>query len=216
MGVMSTWAIVVAAGGGARFGGAKQFDDLAGMRVVDHAVAAGRAVVDGTVVVVPSGHEWSGAPESVAVTGGETRTASVRSGLGAVPRDADIIVVHDAARPLATAGLFRLVIAAVVAGADGAIPGVPLADTVKRVHQDRVVETLDRDPLVAVQTPQAFRADVLRRAHRSGAEATDDAALVEVSGGSVVVVPGEASNRKITTPGDLEVAELFLTERARR
>jgi len=121
--------------------------------------------------------------------------------------DADVVVVHDAARPLASRELFRAVVEAVVAGADGAIPGLAVADTVKRVRGGRVVETLDRSELVAVQTPQAFRAEALRRAHAGAPEATDDAGLLEALGLSVVVVPGEYRNLKLTSPDDLVTAE---------
>ena len=121
-----------------------------------------------------------------------------------------MVVVHDAARPLASSSLFAAVVKAVGDGADGAVPGLPVADTVKRVEGDVVVETVDRALLVAVQTPQAFRVDVLRRAHGGDPEATDDAALVERVGGRVVVVAGEADNRKITTPGDLAAARLLV------
>jgi 2-C-methyl-D-erythritol 4-phosphate cytidylyltransferase len=130
----------------------------------------------------------------------------VRSGLAFVPGDADVVVVHDAARPLASADLFRAVLDAVRAGADGAVPGVTIRDTVKRVRGAVVSATVPRDELVAVQTPQAFRADVLRAAHRGEPDATDDAALVEAAGGRVVVVPGEEANIKITVPGDLDAA----------
>lgn len=161
-----------------------------------------RHACDDVVVVLPPGQGG--------VTGGATRSESVRNGLAAVPDDAEIIVVHDAARPVATHELFRAVIDAVEAGADAAIPGVPVTDTVKRVDGDRVVETLDRAALVVVQTPQAFRADVLRAAHASGDDATDDAALVEAVGGKVVVVAGDARNIKITAPEDLRIAEALL------
>ena len=115
--------------------------------------------------------------------------------------------VHDAARPLASPDLYARVIAAVRAGADGAIPGLAVTDTIKVVDDDGVVvDTPDRASLVAVQTPQAFRAATLRAAHGSGGEATDDAALVEAFGGRVVVVAGEPANRKITTPADLDWA----------
>jgi 2-C-methyl-D-erythritol 4-phosphate cytidylyltransferase len=118
--------------------------------------------------------------------------------------DADIVVVHDGARPFASEDLYRLVIAAVRDGADGAIPGVPVTDTVKVVDDAKtVVQTLDRSVLVTVQTPQAFRADALRSAHARGDDTTDDAALVEHAGGRVVVVPGEPENRKITVADDL-------------
>ncbi len=136
----------------------------------------------------------------------------MRAGLAALPAGADLVVVHDAARPLATKALFAAVVAAVRDGADAAVPGVAVADTVKRVAGDRVVETVPRDALVAVQTPQAFRADILRAAHTAGADATDDAALVEATGSTVVVVPGEPANLKVTTRSDLAVAAALLAE----
>jgi len=119
-------------------------------------------------------------------------------------------VVHDAARPLATRALFDAVITAVRGGADGAVPGLAVTDTLKRVDDVRVTATVDRVGLVAVQTPQAFRADVLREAHASGADATDDAALVEELGGTVVVVPGDPRNLKVTGPADLMIAAALL------
>jgi 2-C-methyl-D-erythritol 4-phosphate cytidylyltransferase len=198
------WTIVVAAGSGSRFGGPKQFADLAGRRVADWAIDAARAVSDGVVLVVPADQV---AVEPGAVAGGPTRAESVRRGLATVPTTASVVLVHDAARPFASGALFEAVIAAVRAGADGAIPAVPVADTVKEVDEaGTVVATPDRHRLVAVQTPQGFRADVLRRAHATGAEGTDDASLVEAIGGRVVTVPGEASNRKITAPEDLDWA----------
>ncbi|HVM55514.1 MAG TPA: 2-C-methyl-D-erythritol 4-phosphate cytidylyltransferase [Acidimicrobiales bacterium] len=212
---MTTWAIVVAAGRGERFGRPKQFERLAGRRVVDWALDDARDACDGVVLVVPPGHDEPSGPrgwlgEVPVVVGGDSRSESVRRGLASVPEDAEVIVVHDAARPAAGVGLFRAVIDAVRAGADGAVPGVAVVDTVKRVDGDVVVETLDRRTLVAVQTPQAFRASALRSAHAAAAEATDDAALVERAGGKVVVVPGHLANRKITEPGDLDAIEQAL------
>lgn len=209
---MSVWAVVVAAGSGTRYGGAKQYERLGRGRVIDLAVASAAAASDGVVVVVAL--EWANAAVDRAdavVVGGKSRSASVRSGLAAVPDDAEIVVVHDAARPLATVALFEAVVSAVGAGADGAVPGLAVVDTVKRVGPGgEVVETLERAELVAVQTPQAFRTDVLRRAHEGGAEASDDAALVERAGGRVVVVAGEPHNLKLTTPQDLAAAEAQL------
>jgi 2-C-methyl-D-erythritol 4-phosphate cytidylyltransferase len=205
-----TWAIVVAAGGGARFGSAKQFARLGGVSVVERAVVVAQAVCAGVVVVLPPESAWT-APDGVQVAvGGATRSDSVRAGLAAVPEDADVVIVHDAARPLASRQLFELVVKAVVDGADGAVPALPVADTVKRVRDDRVIETVARDGLVAVQTPQAFRAGALRAAHRLGANDTDDAALVEANGGTVVVVEGERRNLKLTVADDLELAETLL------
>ncbi len=198
------WTIVVGAGGGSRFGSPKQFAHLGEGRVIDRAVAVARDASDGVVVVVPP----ADAEREGAVAGGATRSESVRAGLAACPPEATIICVHDAARPLASTALFAAVIDAVAAGADAAVPAVAVTDTIKVVGPDgTVVATPERSTLVAVQTPQAFRADALRGAHEAGGEGTDDAALVERAGGTVVVVPGEVANRKITEPEDLAWAQ---------
>jgi 2-C-methyl-D-erythritol 4-phosphate cytidylyltransferase len=205
---MSVWAVVVAAGSGRRFGGFKQYELLADRLVVDWAVAAARTVADGVVLVAPPERLRAGdEPVDALVGGGASRSASARAGLAAVPEAAEIVVVHDAARPLASPDLFATVVAAVRGGADGAVPGLPLTDTVKQVRDGTVVATLDRSALVAVQTPQAFRASLLRRAHAAGGEATDDAALVEAVGGRVVVVTGDRANVKLTSLEDLAHAE---------
>lgn len=197
------WSIVVAGGSGERFGRPKQYEDLGGERVIDRSRRIAESVSDGVVVVVPAGD----VDREHGVAGGATRSASVRAGLEEVPDEAAVICVHDAARPLATAALYGSVVEAVLAGADGAVPGLPVADTIKVVDcAGQVVSTPERADLVAVQTPQAFRADRLRSAHADGGEGTDDAALVEAIGGRVVVVPGEPDNRKITRPEDLEWA----------
>jgi 2-C-methyl-D-erythritol 4-phosphate cytidylyltransferase len=202
-------AIVVAAGTGTRFGDRKQFCDLAGQTTAARAVAASRSVADRVVLVVPGDALGERHGADVVVAGGATRSASVRAGLGALDADVEVVIVHDAARPLASPALFRAVVAALVAspGVAGAIPGTPVADTLKVLAPGpgRVVATtLDRAAVVAVQTPQAFMADALRRAHAGGAAATDDAALVEAIGGRVVVVEGEVANRKLTTRDDLD------------
>jgi 2-C-methyl-D-erythritol 4-phosphate cytidylyltransferase len=130
----------------------------------------------------------------------------VRAGLAAIPDDATIVVVHDAARPLAGDDLFARVIDAVRDGAAGAFPAVPVTDTIVRVQGDEPIETLDRSRLAAVQTPQAFDASALRQAHAEAPEATDDAQLVQQLGGRIVVVAGDPSNVKVTRPDDLTVA----------
>ncbi len=198
-------AVVVAAGRGKRYGGAKQFEVIDGVTVAAHSVRAARSVAGRVVLVVPADYRGDGEGADVVVTGGETRAASVRAGLSECAA-AEVVVVHDAARPRATNELFAAVVAAVRDGADGAVPALALIDTLKRVSVSGgrdVVATEDRGAFVTVQTPQAFRRDVLTRAHAGGGEASDDAALVEALGARVVTVPGQAANVKLTEPGDL-------------
>ncbi len=212
---------MVAGGSGRRFGSAKQFESIGARRVLDVSRETADVCSDGVVVVVPE----ADAEREGGVAGGATRSESVRNGLAAVPAEADFVLVHDAARPLATPAVYERVIAALEAGADAVIPAVAVTDTIKVLGPASDAErdagvlgtvetTPDRASLVAVQTPQGFRADALRAAHASGADATDDAALVEAAGGRVVVVDGDAVNRKITDPDDLEWARRVLGERA--
>lgn len=219
-------AIVLAAGAGTRLGAptSKAFVPLAGRPLVAHALETLASVeeVEGVVLVVGE-RDLGRALALVAdrpelrvervVPGGRTRQESVRLGLEGIPGPTRVVVCHDAARPFATPGLFRRVLAGLGA-ADGAIPVVWSTDSVKRVRDGRVVETLPRAEVAFAQTPQAFRAEALREAHRralrSGLEATDDAALVEAAGFAVVAVEGEPSNFKITTPEDLARAEEVL------
>jgi 2-C-methyl-D-erythritol 4-phosphate cytidylyltransferase len=209
---MSVAAVIVAAGRGTRFGGQKQFSLFEGETIATRSVRASRSVAEHVVLVVPEGYEGNGEGSDLVVVGGSTRAASVRFGLEQC-LGAEIVVVHDAARPLASPALFHAVVDAVNAGADAAIPGLFLTDTVKRVtvegDETLVVATLERDELVAVQTPQAFRRELLVRAHASGAEASDDAALVEALGAKVVIVEGEVYNVKITRQEDLELLSLY-------
>ena len=207
---VEAWAVVVAGGSGSRFGGPKQFADFGGRPLAAWSLATARQVCDGVVLVVPVDESGSARPEKwdadLVVAGGATRSESVRAGLAAVPDSADIVAVHDAARPLARPALWEAVLAAVVAGADGAVPATAVTDTVKEVGPGGHLVTLDRSRLVAVQTPQAFRAEILRRAHLAGTDASDDAALVEAAGGRIVLVDGPAANLKVTSPLDLVVA----------
>ena len=212
---------MVAAGSGTRLGRGepKGFVEVAGRRLVDWALKGAARNVEQVVVVVPAP---SAADPSLCaslvgatavVAGADTRSGSVRCGLDALgdASDDDVVVVHDAARPLASDALYAAVVAAVVAGAEGAVPGVPVADTLTRVDPDgNVAGTVEREGLVAVQTPQAFRVGVLRAAHAGAPEASDDAGLVEAAGGRVVVVTGDAANRKVTTPDDLAVVGALL------
>ena len=202
----AVWSIVVAGGSGARFGERKQYLPLLGARVLDWSLRAAAAHADGVILVVPADVADAAEPGADAVVaGGDSRSASVRAGLAAVPLDAAVIVVQDAARPVPVPDVWDRVLAAVAAGADGAVPGVPVGDTLREIGGG----TVDRSRFVAVQTPQAFRADALRAAHDGEPEGTDDASLVEAGGGRVVVVDGDPANIKITTPVDLALAELL-------
>ncbi|MCY4665348.1 MAG: 2-C-methyl-D-erythritol 4-phosphate cytidylyltransferase [Acidimicrobiaceae bacterium] len=212
------WTIVAAAGGGNRFGGAKQFSRLGDRLVIDWVVQRAARWSEGVVVVLPeartTGEEAWRLPDPhdrcggkvVVVAGGVLRSDSVRCGLNRVPEAAEIVLVHDGARPLATDGVFERVIQAVRSGADAAIPVIELTDTIRW----RRGGTADRRQLAAVQTPQAFRAGALRSAHAGGADATDDATLVEAAGAAVVTVDGDTRNLKITEPHDLVTAEALL------
>ena len=210
-------ALLVAAGSGERLGASrpKAFVTLAGRPMLEWSVDALRAAgLSEIVVALPPGEA---APDGCAgVPGGRTRSESVRAALAAAG-EGDV-VVHDAARPLVEPSLFREALAA-LQGADAAVAAAQVTDTVKEAGPDhRVTATLDRSRLWAIQTPQAFRRTALERALDVGddllAQATDDAWLVERTGGSVVVVPSSPANFKVTTPHDLTVAELLLTSRS--
>ena len=185
---------------------------LGHQRVVEWSVATARTCCEGVVLVVnPDMVNDTDLPNAeIVVAGGESRSESVRNGLQVVPPEATIVIVQDAARPGASVDLYRSVIEAVQAGADAAVPGLAVHDTLKRVIDTpsgkEVTETLDRDTLMAIQTPQAFKRQMLEAAHAHGHDATDDAGLVEAIGGTVNVVAGELAAIKITTPNDLNVA----------
>jgi 2-C-methyl-D-erythritol 4-phosphate cytidylyltransferase len=214
---MSVWAILVAAGRGERLGldRPKAFANLGDEPLLAEPLRRLDACpwVDAIVLVAPPGWEEPAillAEEEgcdkvrACVPGGETRSDSVRAGLAEVDDEALVVLVHDAARPLVTDEVVERVLAPLSDGWDGAVPGLPVDDTLKRVGaDDRVEETVSRDGLWAVQTPQAFVADALRRAHAHGDGATDDAGLVEAAGGRVRVVQGDPRLLKITTAADL-------------
>jgi len=196
----------VAGGSGERFGQRKQYLPLGGARVLDWALRAASPHADGVVLVVPADVAADVEPlATVVVAGGASRSASVRAGLAAVPADATTILVHDAARPVPVPEVWDRVLAAVADGADAVVPVVPIADTLREVGGG----TIDRNRVVAVQTPQGFRAAALRAAHEGTPEGTDDASLVEAAGGRVVVVDGDERNVKITAPIDLDLAGLL-------
>lgn len=214
-------AIVLAAGVGRRIGAEepKAFLPIGGrtMLAVAAAAAAASPAIGSLVIAAPSGWEDRAAEEVRGVStpvdvvvGGLTRQASVRAALEALGDRSRWVAVHDAARPFAPPELFTEVLEAVRAGATGAVPVIPIADTVKRVRDGVVVGTEARSELALAQTPQAFDTEVLREAHeraaRAGIDLTDDAAILEWAGHTVVTVPGDPMNVKITTLMDLALA----------
>lgn len=222
-----TWALLVAAGAGERLGTGrpKAFAALAGRALLAESLERIDASpwVDAIVVAVPDGWEEAAimlAEELVlrkvraVVAGGDTRADSVRRALAEVPAETPVVIVHDAARPLVDDAVIERVLAPLGQGYEGAVPGLPLVDTVKRVELGVVAETLERGSLVAVQTPQAFVAAALRNAYEAGFEGTTDcASLVERTGGRVRVVEGERRLLKVTTAADLALVESWLGRR---
>jgi 2-C-methyl-D-erythritol 4-phosphate cytidylyltransferase len=205
-----TWAIVLAAGSGSRFGGAKQYARAAGLRLVDLAVEAALATCQRVLVVLQPGTPWDGRPVDAVVDGGADRGASVRNALRAIPATEATVLVHQAANPLASPELIRALLGAIEAGASAAVPGLRPADLVRRVVDGRLADVVGRDELVLVQTPAAFRLDVLRAAHVSGVEALEDTERVSAIGEEVRVVPGDPRNIHVATPEDLEVVTALL------
>jgi 2-C-methyl-D-erythritol 4-phosphate cytidylyltransferase len=214
---VSVWAILLAAGRGERLGldHPKAFAKLGEDPLLAEPLRRleDSDWIDGIVVVAPPdweepaillAEELGCGKANACVAGGDTRTGSVRAGLAEVPPEALVVLVHDAARPLVSDEVIERVLAPLSEGWDGVVPGLPVSDTLKRVGPDGgVLETVARDSLYAVQTPQAFLADVLRRAVAGDAEATDCAGLVEAAGGRVKVVAGDPRLMKVTTADDL-------------
>jgi 2-C-methyl-D-erythritol 4-phosphate cytidylyltransferase len=221
---MSVWAVLAAAGRGERLGSErpKAFARLAGRPLLAESLERleGSDWIDAIVVAAPP--EWEepsillaeeiGAGKvSSCVTGGDSRSESVRLALAEVPDDAAVVLVHDAARPLLPDDVIERVLAPLGEGWDGAVPVLPVSDTIKRVEGDRVVETLPRDELAAVQTPQAFVASALREALSGDlAGASDCASLVEARGGRIKVVEGDRRLLKVTDANDLALVESWI------
>jgi 2-C-methyl-D-erythritol 4-phosphate cytidylyltransferase len=220
---MSVWAVIVAAGRGERLGldRPKAFAKLNGRPLLAESLERleWSEWVDSIVVAAPP--DWEepvillaeelGCSKVVAVVpGGETRAASVRAGLGEIPDEAAVVLVHDAARPVLDEEVIERLLTTLDEGWDGIVPGLPIMDTVKRVERDQVVETVDREGLVVSQTPQAFVWPALRDAAAGAEEATDCAALLEARGGRIKVVPGDRRLVKITDRADLKLVEDWL------
>lgn len=220
----ATWALIVAAGAGERLGidRPKAFATLGGRPLLAESIdrLEGCPWIDSIVIAAPAGweepvillsEELAASKVVACVPGGATRAESVRAALAEVPDDAAVVLVHDAARPLVDDAVVERVLAPLAEGFDGAVPALPVPDTVKRVDGRVVVETLERSSLVGAQTPQAFLASSLRRAYSGElADATDCASLVERAGGRVAVVPGDERLLKVTTPADLALVESWL------
>ena len=224
---MSIWAVLVAAGRGERLGGdrPKAFVRLGELPLLAEPLRRLDECrqLDGVVVVAPAGweepaillaEELGASKVAACVTGGETRADSVRAGVGEVPGDASVILVHDAARPLLPGGMVETLLRALGDGFDGAVPALAVTDTVKRTSNGVVAETLERSELVSVQTPQAFTAVALRaaleRASNSLLQAPDCASLVEANGGRIRVVEGDERLLKVTTQTDLDCVAAWL------
>jgi 2-C-methyl-D-erythritol 4-phosphate cytidylyltransferase len=221
---VAVWAVLAAAGRGERLGDdrPKAFARLGDLPLLAEPLRRldESDWVERIVIAAPP--EWeepcilvaeelgAGKVASV-VTGGETRTASVREALAAVGDDASVVLVHDAARPLLPEEVVERVLAPLSEGYDGVVPALPVPDTIKRVRGNEVVETLDREGLVAVQTPQAFLPDALRRALADPSVTVSDcASAVEASGGRVIWVEGDPRLVKVTGPADLELVASWL------
>ncbi|HEX9416323.1 MAG TPA: 2-C-methyl-D-erythritol 4-phosphate cytidylyltransferase [Gaiellaceae bacterium] len=221
---MSVWTVLAAAGRGQRLGldRPKAFARLRDRPLLAESLERleGSGWIEAIVIVAPAGweepaillaEELGCGKVASCVAGGETRVESVQAGLAEVPADASVVLVHDAARPLLSEQVIERVLAPLAEGWDGAVPGLPLSDTVKRVRGDEVVETLEREGLVAVQTPQAFEASVLREAFRGDiGSASDCSSLVEAQGRRVKVVEGDPRLLKVTDPEDLAMVESWL------
>ena len=223
---MSVWAVLAAAGRGERLGSdrPKAFARLGGRPLLAESLERleGSDWIDQIVIAAPPdweepsilvAEEIAATKVSSAVRGGDSRSGSVRLALAEVPEDAAVVLVHDAARPLLPDEVIERVLAPLSEGWEGVVPALRVSDTVKRVEGDRVLETLRRDDLVAVQTPQAFLADALRRAVAGDvSEATDCASLVEAGGGRVTWVDGDPRLLKVTDAADLALVESWLEE----
>jgi 2-C-methyl-D-erythritol 4-phosphate cytidylyltransferase len=218
---VSVWAVLAAAGRGERLGDdrPKAFARLGDLPLVAEPLRRldESAWIEGIVVAAPPGweepcivlaEELGAGKVSAVVTGGDTRAASVRAALAEVPEDAAVVLVHDAARPLVSDDVIGRVLAPLAEGYDGAVPVVPISDTVKRVREGEVVETVEREGLVLSQTPQAFVAAALRRA--VAGEGTDCASLVEKQGGRIKAVEGDPRLLKVTSREDLALVSSWL------
>ena len=201
------WGIVYAAGSGRRFGGFKQFEQIGEYRLVDRCLAALAPVCDHLVVVLPASVEWTGAAVTAVVIGGATNPESVRAGVAPVADDASVIVLHSPSHPLASTALVRRVVEHLRTGVDGACSVAPLHDALRRLDdQGNIVDALQKEQVVSVQMPLAFRADVLRDALAFDTSGSDAQTIVERRGARIGTIDGESTNIHVTTRVELEMA----------
>lgn len=220
---MRVASIIAAAGSGDRLGAKqpKALIQLGNSTLIDRAVELLRPLSDQIIIVAPATHlqavtEQFASDDTIdVVAGGSSRSISVRNAISALEKDIDFVLIHDAARALTPGDVVQRVVDELKRGADGVIPVLPLADTVKEVLGEKVVRTVDRTSLQRVQTPQGFKTKVIVDAHaaakRDGVEGTDDASLVERMGLKVGTVLGDERSFKITTPFDLEIAQRVIS-----
>ncbi|TAN31325.1 MAG: 2-C-methyl-D-erythritol 4-phosphate cytidylyltransferase [Actinomycetota bacterium] len=206
-------AIVVSAGKGVRFGGLKQLAPIGDRRVVDISLSIANKCVDFVICVKVPGMDFGGLEADLVVEGGATRSESVRAGIAMLPSEVKWVLVHDAARPLASIGLYERILSRLEDGAPAVVPVLGITDTVKEVVGNKVVSTLDRSRLFRVQTPQGFQRSVLELAYQAHVNANDDSQLVEEIGVSVEAILGDENNFKITTSADLERAKDLVRDR---
>lgn len=205
--------VVLAAGSGQRYGGWKQYELLAGERLVDRAVRLVQAVAPSVTVVLPPGHEWEGPPVTAAVGGGSSRTESMRRAMDTIDDATDIVVVHDSIRPLATLDLVHRLIEAIEGGADAAIPCWELPDTVKSIRPDGTLEHRGREEFVIAQGPAAYRYRTIRRVFEELAEIPIEETIgIELIGGRVVPVKGNKWSHHVVDPEDLRLMQWLVEQ----
>ena len=207
---------MVGAGQGTRFGGLKQLELIEGVRVVDLSIQSAYSISDGVTFVAPPDRlaDFSGVADCV-VAGGASRSESVRLGLDTVAESVDFVLIHDAARPLATHSLYRKVVLSLQNGAQAVVPLISVVDSLKRVNEDGKVESVNRDRLFQAQTPQGFTQKCIRLIAQSNLETTDEVGAAEILGVDVNFVDGDYANIKITSPQDLDVVRVLAKRIAR-
>jgi 2-C-methyl-D-erythritol 4-phosphate cytidylyltransferase len=211
---MGVAALITAAGSGTRFGGLKQFAELApSVRLVDAAIVTARSVSAWVGVILPAHHRWEGPPVDGTTGGGASRRASIGAGLAILPPWVDTVLIHSASHPLATPATARRALDAVADGADGAVPWLAAVDVIKRLDANDTLTTVGREGLGSAQSPMAFKRTVLDHAFATGGEATEESQLVEAIGGRVMAVAGQLDNVHVVDDSSLTLARTIAASR---